>query len=324
MSIRTFVSLTFVVLAFALPMGSPADTGETPPSWAYTMNPPDWKPAPDDGSIRRVPDSTAGFTLTQLRDLFLAPDWHPADHPPMPEVVAKGRKPDVMACGVCHRADGPGGPENASLSGLPASYIVQQMTDFKSGVRTTALPQRVPQKLMIATAKAATTAEVEASASYFASIKPRANIRVVETDTIPKSVVTGWVFAPSTTGEQESLGRRIVEVPEDVGRFVSRDSRVRFIAYVPVGSIEQGRALAATGGGGKTVQCASCHGPDLKGLGAVPGISGRSPSYAVRQLYDFKHGARTGPRAELMKSSVQNLAVEDMLALAAYTASLAP
>ena len=155
MSIRTFVSLAFVVLAFALPMGSPADTEETPPSWAYTMNPPEWKPAPDDGSIRRVPDSTAGFTLTQLRDLFLAPDWHPADHPPMPEVVAKGRKPDVMACGVCHRADGPGGPENASLFGLPTSYIVQQMTDFKSGVRTTALPQRVPQKLMIATAKAA-------------------------------------------------------------------------------------------------------------------------------------------------------------------------
>src|SRR5262249_57496074 len=105
-------------------------------------------------------------------------------------------------------------------------------------------------------------------------------------------------------GGKEVRGQRSVEGAEDVGRFVSRDSRVRFTAYVPVGSIEKGRALAATGGGGKTVQCASSHGPDLKGLGAVPGIAGRSPSYAVRKLYDFKHGARTGPKAEVMKPSV--------------------
>ena len=82
-------------------------------------------------------DSTAAFTLTQARDLFFALDWHPSDHPPLPDIVAYGRKPDVMACGVCHRADGPGGPENASLAGLPAQYITQQMADFKSGARTT-------------------------------------------------------------------------------------------------------------------------------------------------------------------------------------------
>jgi len=45
-----------------------------------------------------------------------------------------------------------------------------------------------------------------------------------------------------------------------------------------------------TSGGGKTLACATCHGADLKNLGPVPGIVGRSPSYLVRQLYDMQAG----------------------------------
>ena len=87
------------------------------PAWAYPWAP-DFKAAPDDGVPRHVPDSTAAFTITQERDLFFVPDWHPDDHPPLPDVVAHGRQPDVRACGSCHRAEGTGGPENASLAGL--------------------------------------------------------------------------------------------------------------------------------------------------------------------------------------------------------------
>jgi cytochrome c553 len=296
----------------------------TPPPWAYMMNPPDFKPAPDDGSPRRVPDSEAAFTLTQVRDLFFAPDWHPADHPPMPDIVARGREPDVFACGVCHRADGPGGPENSSLAGLPKAYIVQQMRDFKSGARTTSVPERLPSKLMIALAKGVTDAEVDAAAEYFAPLKQRANIRVVESDAAPKTYVTGWFLAAVTTGEKEPLGQRIIEVPEDLQHFVSRDSRARFTAYVPLGSVKTGVALASTGANGKTIPCAGCHGADLKGVAAVPGIAGRSPSYMIRQLYDFKSGARAGKDSALMKPSVEKLTVEDMIALAAYAATLAP
>jgi cytochrome c553 len=79
-----------------------------------------------------------------------------------------------------------------------------------------------------------------------------------------------------------------------------------------------------SGAAGKTVSCASCHGADLKGLGPVPGIAGRSPSYLARQLYDFKHGARTGSASDQMKPSVQNLADEDIVSLVAYLASLTP
>jgi cytochrome c553 len=70
--------------------------------------------------------------------------------------------------------------------------------------------------------------------------------------------------------------------------------------------------------------CGACHGPDLKGLGAVPGIAGRSPSYIVRQLYDFKHGTRAGADSAQMKPSVEKLSIRDMISLAAYVASLAP
>ena len=112
-----------------------------------------------------MPDSTAGYTWGQLRDRFIAPVWHPSDHAALPDIVASGRKPGVFACGYCHRADGPGGPENSDLAGLPKSYIIQQMTDYKSGARGTSVSGRTPPTLMIGLSKPITDAEVEAAAS---------------------------------------------------------------------------------------------------------------------------------------------------------------
>jgi cytochrome c553 len=303
---------------------APAHHEDVPPAWAYPFDPPGLVPPVDDGTLRHVPESSLAYTLSQVRDGFHAPDWHPEAHPPMPEIVARGRKPEVMACGYCHRAEGTGGPENTSLAGLPAVYIIQQMADFKSGARSTSVPLRAPPKNMIALAKFVTPAEVEAAAAYFSSLKPKQNIRVVETDMVPKTQVRGWHFSDLKNGEQEPLGQRIVEVPEDFEQFVSRDARARFIAYVPKGSIEKGKALASTGGAGRTVQCAICHGPELKGLGPIPPIAGRTPSYLVRQLYDFQHGVRAGLASALMKPTVEKLTLDDMIALAAYAASLTP
>ena len=107
-------------------MGSATKAAERP-SWAYLDNPPGVTPAPDTGAPLHVPDSDAAFTLTQIRNLFFSPDWHPADHSPMPPIVSQGSKPNVRACGSCHRSDGAGGPENAKVAGLPVDYIVQQM-----------------------------------------------------------------------------------------------------------------------------------------------------------------------------------------------------
>jgi cytochrome c553 len=242
----------------------------------------------------------------------------------MPEVVVHGKKPDVLACGYCHRAEGTGGPENTSLAGLPAVYILQQMADFKSGARKTSVPERGPPKAMIALAKATSVQDAEAAAAYFSSLKLGAIIQVIETNTVPKTQVHGWHLADLKTGEHEPVGERIIEVPANLEQFISRDSRSRFIAYVPEGSVQSGKVLAGTGGEGRTVQCSICHGPELKGLGPIPGIAGRSPSYLVRQLYDFKHGARAGIGSALMRPTVDKLRLGDMIALAAYAASLPP
>jgi cytochrome c553 len=278
--------------------------------------------SPDDGSRLQVPDSDAAFTLTQILDLNFCPDWHPDDHPPMPEIVARGRRPAVLACGSCHRADGSGGPENARVAGLPAAYIVQQLADFKSGARKTSVPGRNPER-MVAIANAITDEEVEAAAGYFSALKPRAAIRVVEAVNTPTTRVVDWHLAVTSTPGTEPLGPRIIEVPENLEQFERRDGRSRWVAYVPPGSVARGQKLV-TSGGGKTVPCSSCHGPDLKGIGPIPGIAGRSPSYLMRQLYDFRAGARGGAGSALMKPVVEKLSLDDMISLAAYAASLPP
>ena len=72
----------------AAPLTTWAQADDAAPAWAYPVNPPDFKVQPDDGAPRHVPDSTAAFTLTQARDLFFALDWHPSDHPPLPDIVS--------------------------------------------------------------------------------------------------------------------------------------------------------------------------------------------------------------------------------------------
>ena len=125
-------------------------------------------------------------------------------------------------------------------------------------------------------------------------------------------------------GGMEPIGQRIIEIPLDRTGAEIRDSKASFTAYVPTGSIARGEELASTGGNGKTIQCAICHGPELGGLGDVPGIAGRSPVYMVRQMVDIQHGVRGGASAALMQAVVANLTVEDMINLTAYVSSLDP
>ena len=304
-------------------VGVPADAADSIPVWAYPVNPPGLKPAPDNGSLKQVPNSAVAFTMTQIRDLFTPPDWHPDNHPPMPDVVGRGNKPGQFACGFCHLPNGLGRPENSSLAGLPASYIAQQVAEFKNGVRKSSEPASLPINLMVAVSKLVSEEDAKIAAEYFASLKPAPWIRVIETETVPKTKVGGWMLIEDGSGATEPIGQRIIEMPENLERTELRDSASGFIAYVPRGSIFRGEALA-TDGAGKTTPCAICHGAGLKGLGPVPALAGRSPSYIVRQLYDIQHNTRNGQWSELMKPVVVGLSAEDLVALAAYTASLTP
>ncbi len=319
------MSMRFVIaaLAWACLAGMPAVASDPLPQWAYPVNPPGLQPEPDNGALKQVPNSVAVYTLTQIRDLFDPPDWHPASHPTMPEVVGRGKKPGQFACGYCHLPNGLGRPENSSLAGLPAAYIEQQVADFRNGTRKSSEPASLPINLMIAVAQQVSEEDTKVAAGYFAALKPAPWIRVVETGTVPKTRVGGWMLVADESGGTEPIGQRIIEMPEDLERTELRDSASGFVAYVPVGSLQKGEALATTGAG-KTTPCAICHGAGLKGLGPVPALAGRSPSYTMRQLRDLRHGMRNGPWAALMKPVVAGLSEQDMLALAAYTASLPP
>ncbi len=143
---------------------------------------------------------------------------------------------------------------------------------------------------------------------------------MVEANDVPKTRIAGSMHVPTNDGT-EPLGQRIIEMPEDLARTELRDAASGFVAYVPTGSIAKGEALVKTGGGGRTVACGTCHGADLKGLGPIPPLAGRSPSYTVRQLFDLQQGVRKGPWSPLMKAAVEKLTVDDMIAIAAYTSS---
>jgi cytochrome c553 len=150
-------------------------------------------------------------------------------------------------------------------------------------------------------------------------------IRVAETEIVPKTESRRGMWIPIDANQREPIGIRIIETPENAERTETlRDPRSGFIAYAPVGSIRKGEALVKTGGNGKTMECGQCHGTDLQGLGPVPGIAGRSPSYVARQMYDMQAGARRGEWAELMKAVVAKLTDEDFVNISAYLSSRVP
>jgi cytochrome c553 len=103
---------------------------------------------------------------------------------------------------------------------------------------------------MIGVAKAASDEEVQASAAYFSALKPRARQSAAALSKCRKNFV----------------------------QFETRDARSRFIAYVPIGSLKKGEALAPQGAGSPAAHCATCHGSALQGLGDVPALAGRPPA----------------------------------------------
>jgi len=312
---NTMRRLILIIALAALPaVAGAADN----PDWAYPVTP---RPEPLDNLVlKHVPDSTRAYTQAQIDDPFDPPDWFPTEHPPMPPIVARGGKPPVRACAQCHLPSGDGHPESSSLAGLPVPYIMRQMSAFKNGGR-----KGVRATVMIAIAQAIAEEDALAAAEYFSALKPGVWTQVIETDTVPKSYVgAGGMRFAAPGSEKEPIGNRIIVLPQDEARAKSRDPHSGFIDYVPTGSIARGETLVTTGDGGKTIPCAICHGQTLNGLGEVPSIAGRPPTYVVRQLNDMKAGARAGTSMALMAAVVDKLTVEDMIAIAAYLGSRDP
>ena len=239
---------------------------------------------PDDTVQKKVPGSKLHFTDAGVNDRFNVPDWFPKDHAPMPDVVAHGRKPKVFACGFCHLPNGQGRPENASLAGQPAQYIIEQVTEMKEGRRRTSQPSMGSIKSMYQVAAAVSPGETQNCGRLFLEVEiqemdPRGGNR-----SVPKFDISSHnMLVKSKAGGSEPIGNRIVR---DSGRFgVWLNFAIPvpgFIAYVPKGSIARGKKLVQSGNG--AFPCTSCHGASLKGDGNVPSLAGRSPSEIVRQL----------------------------------------
>ncbi|HEY1757329.1 MAG TPA: hypothetical protein VGG72_18290 [Bryobacteraceae bacterium] len=302
---------------------APAPAPVTPLPWAYPINPPAPPAQPStDPTLKHVPNSTKAFTQAQVTDGFNPPDWHPDGHPAMPDIVAHGRRPDIRACGYCHLPNGQGRPENSSIAGLPASYIVAQVADMRNGLRQSSEPSMGPPAAMLSLAKASNDDEVKIAAEYFSKLKYKPWIKVVEAKMVPKTKVVTGMLIPIEG--MEPIGERIIETAQSLEPTEARDDASPFVAYVPIGSVKKGEVLVTTGGSGKTLRCSICHGQDLKGLANVPFLAGRSPSYLVRQLYDIKNGSRHGAWSPLMKEAVSKLTLEDMVNIAAYVSSRMP
>ncbi len=305
-----------------------SQAADTLPVWAYGTSPEEAAAAPPKGpadtGIKHLPDSQGAFTKAQIGDRFGPADWYPGDHPSMPDIVSHGRKPEVWACGLCHYPNGKGRPENAGVSGLPVAYFIEQMRKFRDGERSSADTRKKNTGVMIAIAKGMTDEEITAAAEYYGAIKWTTWIRVVETKAVPKTYTNVGMYLPLEGNEKEPIGDRIIETPFDPEATEGlRNPHSGFFAYVPIGSVKKGEALV-TGNHGKSVACGVCHGEDLKGLGPVPGLAGRSPSYLVRQMYDIQQGTRHGNWTELMKGAVNGLSQEDLLNIAAYLSSRTP
>lgn len=294
------------------------------PSWLYPINPPASGAAVNDAvKPLHIAGSSVSFTRAQLNDFYFAPDWYPRPHSPVPSIVSRGHVPGVFACGYCHSPTGQGRPENASLAGLSADYIVQQVADFKSGARRNPFHGvYLPTDLMIRVSANAAADEVAAAAQYFAAQTLLPRVKVLERARVPLTHVAGWVYVAEAGISGEPIAGRILELAPDIERHEKRDDHLRYIAYVPRGSVARGKILAANGTAAAPIGCVSCHGENLLGAGLAPPIAGRSPTYILRQLLALQTGARAGAGAALMKTLVASLSLEDMVAAAAYAASL--
>src|SRR3954469_8132485 len=105
-------ALSAAVIALCM-IASAAVAQDVIPFWAYPVLPPQRPPAvrpprpAQDPTLRQVPGSTLAMTLAQSGNPRNAPDWHPDDHPPAPDVIFHGgAEQHFEACAHCHLPNG--------------------------------------------------------------------------------------------------------------------------------------------------------------------------------------------------------------------------
>ena len=282
------------------------------PNWAFNI--PDkvqLSAVKIEGTIR-APGSSKEYDAKKIGGNAAPPDWFPDEHPPAPKAVTGGEGAR-FACGSCHLMSGQSHAEAADIAGQPAAYLIRQIGYYKSGARK-------DDARMGPIAKTTSDEDARQAAEYFASLKPRVFVKVIETATPPKTFIAtaGRHRQLDPAGGTEPIGHRIVEIPEDPFRTEIRDPHSGFIAYVPPGSLAKGEALVKAG------RCVACHGDALKGKGEVPRLAGLQPLQIARQLFDIQYGSSAGEAIAPMKPVAAKMTEDDIIAISAYLGSLPP
>lgn len=96
------------------------------------------------------------------------------------------------------------------------------------------------------------------------------------------------------------------------------DNLAAYFSSLPAVKAAGDAALAKTAQA-KSAMCLGCHGENGAGNGAIPKLAGQQPDYLVKQLKDFKEGARKNGQMQAIAGMISD---DDMKALAAYFASL--
>jgi len=96
--------------------------------------------------------------------------------------------------------------------------------------------------------------------------------------------------------------------------------KIIFSLFIALSSVSAAQAADANAGKEKSGACSACHGASgVSGSPMFPNLAGQNDAYVIKQLKDFKSGARTDA---MMAPMAANLSDEDMADIAAHFASL--
>jgi cytochrome c553 len=74
----------------------------------------------------------------------------------------------------------------------------------------------------------------------------------------------------------------------------------------------------------KVPACASCHGPNGvgNGPGAIPRLAGQKADYTAKALRDFKSGARSNDRNQIMRDIAAKMTEAEIVAVAKFLSGM--
>lgn len=199
---------------------------------------------------------------------------------------ASAGKTKAASCAGCHGEDGnsvmPGFPK---LAGQHQTYLVKQLQAFKSGARIA--------PMMAPLAAGLDDQAIQEIATYYAGNKISANPAPV----LPANDDDD--DAPAKTEEQKKA--ELADL------------------------ITQGSDLYRNGNLSREVSaCVACHGPYAEGNkpASFPSLHSQHAEYLIKTLTDFKTGARSNNRENMMHMIATKMTDEDIKAVSYYISTM--